>query len=237
MESIRKIIKTMIGGILLFYAFESIGQNIYDFPTIYYNTDTNRCVMNRDENSLVKDSNGLYVKFFASVEIPILEVNDSRLVKMIDSCVDAAKGYLQYPDSSGYFVELILYERHDDSTALEFSIRPFSNYYMGYEILSDWDEAYYEWYGHGFKDLQGGFFLNNILCIVASAHWVDYERASFLFSPTQETIKLMMYRPTVTLIDPDQVRIVVNGKYYFDECKSIHKSSDIRKSVKIDFAK
>lgn len=142
MESICKIIKTILGGIMALLTFECLGQNIYDSPTVYYNTDTTRCVKDRDESTLSKDSSGLYCEFFASVEMPILKVEDEQLINMIDSCVDAAMGYLQYPDSSGYFVELNLFH-NDDSSVIEFVIRPYSNYYMGFQVVSEWDETFF----------------------------------------------------------------------------------------------
>lgn len=236
MESICKIIKTILGGIMALLTFECLGQNIYDSPTVYYNTDTTRCVKDRDESTLSKDSSGLYCEFFASVEMPILKVEDEQLINMIDSCVDAAMGYLQYPDSSGYFVELNLFH-NDDSSVIEFVIRPYSNYYMGFQVVSEWDETFFEWYGHGYKDLQGGFFWNNILCVVASYHWVDFKRASCLFSPTQDVLKLKLYRPTEILIDLDPERISVKGDYYFDECDSTQNAFDMQNLVKINFAR
>lgn len=237
MESIRKIIKIMFLGIMVICAFEGVGQNIYEFPTLYYNMDTNRCVKDRDESTLAKDSIGLYCEFWASVEMPILNVEDKQLINMIDSCVDAAKGYLQYPDSSGYFVELILFERYDDPNVIGFAVRPISNYYMGILIVDDLDAACYEWFGYGNKDLHGGFYWNNVLCVVASSFRVDFMRASCLFSPTQDTMKLKLYRPTRCFIDHDQERISVTGEYYFDECIPTQESDDLQKSVKISFAK
>ena len=228
MELVCKIIRKSVLAAVLLYSLGCMGQNIYNSETIYYHIDTTQCVDNDarfwkgdtlNEYAGSRDSIGLYFRFRENVDIPIVTVNDDNIVRIIYSCIiDASKtNDLHFPDSSGYFVELLIYQKRDDSLTLCLQATPYCNYYMA-DVLSDWrDDIVYEWFGRKTKNLQGCFFLNDILCVVASSGMVDYERASCLFTPTQSTIRLALFYPII-----QKVRGYYHSRprsdYYFYGC-------------------
>lgn len=228
MEILRKIIRIIIGGIVFLHAFECIGQNIYNSKTIYYNMDTLRCVdnvaqfseRNKTQNHAGNPdsiSKWMYCEFKKNIDLPIVTVNDTEIIHLIDSCIiDAGKSnYLMFPDSSGYFVQLLIYEKSDDSLSLSMSITPISNYYMARTLADDRNDVLYEWYGYREKNLQGCFFLNNILCVIATYANLDYKRASCLFSHTQSTIRLALYDPIALFVS---IKDTWSKCYYYFNC-------------------
>lgn len=221
------IIKIIILGIVFTHSMECTGQNTYK-SSIYYNMDTVRCV-DKDvrfwEGGMLKfyegnpDSTGLYCTFKKNIEIPVVAINDDNVVHIIDSCIiDATKNdFFQFPDSSGFFIELHIFEVPEDSLMLGLAVAPYPNYYMA-EVLSNYrNEVFYEWYGYKEKELHGCFFINNILCVISSQGWVDYTRASCLFPSTESRMTLALFSP---------IRMIVSNNtwskcyYYFSNCDS-----------------
>lgn len=204
-------------------SFGCIGQNIYDSRTIYYNMDTLQCVdkdsrfWEGDELNIHAgnpDSSGLYCVFSKDIDVPFVTVTDDSIIRLLDSClIHATKNdYLQFPDSSGYFIELHIFEPKEDSLRLGVVATPHPNYYMA-EILSGFrNDLYYEWYGYREKDLQGCFFVNNILCVISSPGWMDYKKASWLFPQTESTITLKLFSPIICLVKDDPPQ---RGFYYY----------------------
>ena len=112
-------------------------------------------------------------------------------------------------------MELRIFDKTGDSLKLGLSINPIHNYYMA-EILSGFrDNAYDEWFGHNEKNLQGCFFLKNILFVIISYGWVEYDRASCLFPKTDSTIRISLYSPIRKIITTD---IWFKEDYFFQEC-------------------
>ena len=230
MELVCKIIRKSIWVIVLLYSLGCMGQNIYNSETIYYHIDTTQCVdkdarfwkgdtLNKYAGS--RDSIGLYFTFKEYDDVPIVTVNDENIIRLIDTCIiNALKtNYLQFPDSSGYFVELLIFDKKDDSLTLGIKALPISNYYMG-EVLTNWrrNDIMYEWYGRKSKYLRGCFFWNNILCVVDSWGYIDYERASCLFTPTHSTIRLALYYTLIYKLDTTSSWTKFNRYYFFPNC-------------------
>jgi len=228
MASICKIVKNVFEGIVVSLSLQCAGQNIYNSGTVYYNMDTIRCIDNDtrfweggkiNPHSGNPDSSSLYCTAKETVTVPFVTVNDENIVRMVDSCqFDAAKNdYLLFPDSSGYFVELYLFERTDDALPLGLAIKPYSNYYMA-DILSGFrNDVFCEWYGHKEKELLGCFFQNNILCVITYQGWLDSNRVSCLFFQIESTLTLALFSPIVTEVSlatmPDYYY------YYFHDCE------------------
>ncbi len=192
--------------------------------------DTSRCVNKdtqfREEDRLNHDSDSCI--FEKNIDIPVVTVNDDNIIHLIDSCLnDSYKcDYLLFPDSSGFFVELLIFDKTEDSLTLGLSITPISNYYMA-DILADWrNEVVYEWYGRNFKDVQGCFLYKGIVCVVTSFGSVDYDRASCLFSGTHSTIRIALFSPIVKKITQG---VRPNYYYYFNECGHEHKPTELKK--------
>lgn len=228
MESIRKIMMSILLGLIFMHSLDCTGQNIYGSETIYYNMDTLRCIDNDSRfwegDKLISDSGNpdsatLYCTFKKNIDIPIVTVNDYNLVRILDTCLyEVSKyDYLHFPDSSGYFVEIRVFDRQGDSSKFGLSINPIPNYYMA-DILSSFrDDAYNEWFGYNEKNVQGCFFLKNILYVITSYGWVDYNRASCLFSQTESTIKLSLYSPIRRIVTNERWN---NYSYFFHNCKT-----------------
>lgn len=198
--------------------------------------DTVRCVNNDvrfwEGNELMPysgnpDSAGLYCIFKKAIDIPIVTVNNESIIYLIDSClIDAVRSnYLQFPDSSGYFIELLFSEKKGDSLVSVMSITPVSNYYMAEILSSDRNEMLYEWYSCNEKNLQGVFFLNNILCVITSYGCFDYERVSCLFSQTQSTIKLALFSPIRMIVSNN---IWSHSYHHIYNCAPIINPTDTR---------
>ena len=223
-------------GYFFIHSFECIGQNVYTSKAIYYNMDTTRCVENtagflegdkKKSLSGNSDSAGSYCVFKRNINLPIVTVNDDNIIQLLDTCIfNAIKDdHLQFPDSSGFFVELLLFEKNDDSLSFGVQATPISNYYMA-EILSSWrNDVIYEWYGNEEKELQGCFFLNDILCVVTNYAWFNYERASCLFSITHSTLRLSLFSPIITIVSGKR-RDWYKCECYFIDCGSSHKPVD-----------
>lgn len=234
MESICKIIRTFIWVTFLFIDIGCLGQNIYDSSDIYYNMDTTRCVNNdvrfwewRETHPHMGnfDSAYMYCILKKYIDIPIVTVNDDSIIHLIDSCIIDAKRrkYLQFPDSLGYFVELVFYP---DSLMSMLAITTVSNYYMAEMLSSEQNEVFQEWYGCNEKNIQGAFYLNNILCVIASYGLFDYGRASCLFSQTQSSIRIALFSPIKMIVLDDTLS---SFDYYFPDCDSEPKSTDAKK--------
>ena len=229
MESFCKIAKILLWGFFFTNTIECVGQNTYNYKIKYYNMDTLRCAEsdsrlgdgdNRISNSGNSDSSWLYCIFKKNIDIPIVTVNDVNLIHLLDSFLfEASKwNYLQFPDSSGYFVELCIYDIIGDTSKMGLSITPINNYYMA-EILSGFrDDAYNEWFGYNEKNIQGCFFMNNILFVINSYGWVAYDRASCLFTKTDSTFRLSLYSPITTIRTND---IWFKEEFFFQVC--VHK--------------
>lgn len=172
--------------------------------------DTTRCV-DRDirfwkgdktnTDSCGIDSSSLCCILKEKIEVPIVILNDEKVYHLLDSCLTdtALMNHTQFPDSSGYFVELFVFEMYD-SLKLGLKVRPYSNYYMA-DVLSNFrNDVYYEWYGYKAKELWGCFFLNNVLCVISSQGWVDKKRASCLFSLTESALMLALFSPIITKV-------------------------------------
>lgn len=230
MESIRKIVISFLGVIALSHSVGCVGQNIYNSNSVYYNWDTLLCVDEKvspkkdDEHKPYSGSSDSiryyysHCKFNKTIDLPIVTVTDENIINKIDSClIDAYQSdYLLFPDSSGYFIELYIYEP-DDSLSLGMSITPFSNYYMA-EILSDWrNDVVNEWFGRNYKDLHACFYKNGILCIVTSSGRINYKRASCLFPNTQSSIKLVLFSPIIGIVNGSHVT-QLKYYYFFREC-------------------
>ena len=193
--------------------------------------DTIRCVDNDprfwDGDEIIpwagnQDSIGLYCILKEEIDLPIVRVNDENIIHFIDSTLTYASkdGYLQFPDSSGYFVELLI---NDDSLMFDMSISPIPNYHMARILASDNDEMLLEWYGHKEKYLHGCFFLNDILYVVASYYRVNYKKVSCLFPQTQSTIILKLYAPIVTIVSNSKWATFHHHLY---DCDSLKNSSN-----------
>ena len=228
MVHICKIIRTILWGMILSHPFGCIGQNVYNSRTIYYNMDTMQCV-DKDArfwggDSLNihagnPDSTGLYCVLADNIEVPLVTVNDDNIIHLLDSClIDATKDiFLQFPDSSGYFVELEIINVVEDSLKLKIAITLHPNYYMA-EILSrDLNEIVYELKGFKLWELHGCFFRNDILCVIVTRGGMDYKRASCLFSQTESTIMLAIYSPFIWLVT-DEYPVHGSYDYYFKDC-------------------
>lgn len=233
MGSFCKIIRISILGIFLITDIGCLGQNIYASSDIYYNMDTARCVDNEvrfwewresHPHSGKSDSAYMYCTFKKYIDIPIVTVNDDSIIHLIDSCLIDAKRrqYLQFPDSFGCFVELVFYP---DSLMNILAITTISNYYMAEILSSDRNEVFQEWYGCNEKNIQGAFYLNNILCVIASYGLFDYGRASCLFSQTQSNIKIALFSPIKMMVLGDTLS---SFDYYFPNCDSESKSTDTK---------
>lgn len=232
MVSFRRIIRTSILGIFLIIDIGCLGQNIYA-SDIYYNMDTARCVDNEVQfwesrrshpHSGSSDNAYMYCTFKKYIDIPIVTVNEDSIIHLIDSCLIDAKRrqYLQFPDSSGCFVELVFYP---DSLMNILAITTISNYYMAEILSSDRNEVFQEWYGCNEKNIQGAFYLNNILCVIASYGLFDYGRASCLFSQTQSNIRIALFSPIKMMVLDDTLS---SFDYYFPNCDSESKSTDTK---------
>lgn len=192
--------------------------------------DTMRCV---DQNvrfwegdnliphSVNSDSVGLYSISTKNMEIPFVKINDSNIINKLDTClIEASRcDYLQFPDSSGYFVELFVFEETDDSLKLGMSIKPISNYYMAEHLASWRNDIVYDWYGHNDKDVQGCFFMNDILCVVTSFGGMNYEKASCLFSDTDTKLRLVLLSPKIMKVTRGNQP---EYSYYFNACDTIN---------------
>lgn len=233
MGSFCKIIRTSILGIFLIIDIGCLGQNIYASSDIYYNMDTARCVDNEVQfwerreslpHSGNSDSAYMYCTFKEYIDIHIVTVNDDSIIHLIDSCIIDAKrrNYLQFPDSLGYFVELVFYP---DSLMSMLAITTISNYYMAEMLSSEQNEVFQEWYGCNEKNIQGAFYLNNILCVIASYGLFDYGRASCLFSQTQSSIRIALFSPIKMIVLDDTLSSL---DYYFPDCDSEPKSTDTK---------
>lgn len=233
MESICKIIRTCLWGILFSNSFGCLGQNIYSSSDIYYNMDTARCVDNEvrfwewresHPHSGNSDSAYMYCTFKKYIDIPIVTVNDDNIIHLIDSCLIDAKRrkYLQFPGSFGCFVELVFYP---DSLMSILAITTISNYYMAEMLSSDRNEVFQEWYGCNEKNIQGAFYLNNILCVITSYGLFDYGRASCLFSQTQSSIRIALFSPIKMIVLDDTLS---SFDYYFPNCDSESNSTDTK---------
>jgi len=222
-----------------FHTFECVGQNIYNSKSIYYNMDTLRCVENvalfRERNKTQNHAGNtdsirewMYCTFKKNIDLPIVTVNNVEIIHIIDSCIiDAGESnYLKFPDSSGYFVELLIFEKSDDSSMSEMTITPISNYYMGWSLAHERNDVLYEWYGYREKNLRGCFFLNDILCVIATYANVDYKRASCLFSNTQSTIRLALFIPISLMVSLDNTWS--KCEYQFENCVYEHKHTNIK---------
>ena len=232
MGSFCKIIRISILGIFLIIDIGCLGQNIYA-SDIYYNMDTARCVDNEVQfwewrrshpHSGSSDNAYMYCTFKKYIDIPIVTVNEDSIIHLIDSCLIDAKRrqYLQFPDSFGCFVELVFYP---DSLMNILAITTISNYYMAEILSSDRNEVFQEWYGCNEKNIQGAFYLNNILCVIASYGLFDYGRASCLFSQTQSNIRIALFSPIKMMVLGDTLS---SFDYYFPNCDSESKSTDTK---------
>lgn len=206
--------KTMLLVMAFSRSFGCIGQNVYKSNIVYYNMDTARCVdydarfweggkFNTYAGN--PDSINLYCVLKKNLELPIVTINDDKIKSILDSCLtDAPKcNYLKFPDTSGYYVEILIGEKSNDSSMLDLSITPYSNYYMATSLGKH--EFFYEWFGYYEKNLRGCFFMNDILCVVISLCKMDYgEKASCLFSQTNSTLRLALFSPIrpIVLQDP-----------------------------------
>jgi len=227
-----KIIRISILGIFLIIDIGCLGQNIYA-SDIYYNMDTARRVDNEVQfwewrrshpHSGSSDNAYMYCTFKKYIDIPIVTVNEDSIIHLIDSCLIDAKRrqYLQFPDSFGCFVELVFYP---DSLMNILAITTISNYYMAEILSSDRNEVFQEWYGCNEKNIQGAFYLNNILCVIASYGLFDYGRASCLFSQTQSNIRIALFSPIKMMVLDDTLS---SFDYYFPNCDSESKSTDTK---------
>lgn len=232
MGSFCKIIRISILGIFLIIDIGCLGQNIYA-SDIYYNMDTARRVDNEVQfwewrrshpHSGSSDNAYMYCTFKKYIDIPIVTVNEDSIIHLIDSCLIDAKRrqYLQFPDSFGCFVELVFYP---DSLMNILAITTISNYYMAEILSSDRNEVFQEWYGCNEKNIQGAFYLNNILCVIASYGLFDYGRASCLFSQTQSNIRIALFSPIKMMVLDDTLS---SFDYYFPNCDSESKSTDTK---------
>lgn len=228
-----KIIRTSILGFFLIIEIEGLGQNIYASSDIYYNMDTARCVDNKARfwewreshpHSGNSDNAYMYCTFKKYIDIPIVTVNDDSIIHLIDSCLIDAKRrkYLQFPDSFGCFVELVFYP---DSLMSILAITTISNYYMAETLSSVRNGVFQEWYGCNEKNIQGAFYQNNILCVIASYGLFDYGRASCLFSQTQSNIRIALFSPIKMIVLDDTWS---SFDYYFPNCDSEPKSTDTK---------
>lgn len=228
-----KIIRTSILGFFLIIEIEGLGQNIYASSDIYYNMDTAWCVDNKvrfwewresHPHSGNSDNAYMYCTFKKYIDIPIVTVNDDSIIHLIDSCLIDAKRrkYLQFPDSFGCFVELVFYP---DSLMSILAITTISNYYMAEILSSDRNGVFQEWYGCNEKNIQGAFYQNNILCVIASYGLFDYGRASCLFSQTQSNIRIALFSPIKMIVLDDTWS---SFDYYFPNCDSEPKSTDTK---------
>lgn len=219
-------------GIFLIIDIGCLGQNIYA-SDIYYNMDTARRVDNEVQfwewrrshpHSGSSDNAYMYCTFKKYIDIPIVTVNEDSIIHLIDSCLIDAKRrqYLQFPDSFGCFVELVFYP---DSLMNILAITTISNYYMAEILSSDRNEVFQEWYGCNEKNIQGAFYLNNILCVIASYGLFDYGRASCLFSQTQSNIRIALFSPIKMMVLDDTLS---SFDYYFPNCDSESKSTDTK---------
>lgn len=226
MESFCKIAIILLFGLFFTNTIECVGQNIYNSKTSYYNMDTTLCVDSDsrfgDGDKLISnagnpDSSWMYCVFKKNIEIPIVTINDSNLIHLLDSILfEASKlNYLQFPDSSGYFVELRIFDKTGDTSKMGLSINPISNYYMAKILSGLFDDVLYEWCGYNEKNAQGCFFLDNILFVINSYGWVDYDKASCLFTKTDSTCRLSLYSPIITIIKKD---IWFKEEYFFQVC-------------------
>lgn len=227
MVSFRKITRVVLGHLFLFHSLCCMGQNVYNSGTIYYNMDTMRCV-DKDirfwDGDILKpysgdkDSTSLYCVLREKIEVPIVIFNNDNINHLLDSCFfdTTMRVSLQYPDSSGYFIELYIFENQEDTSMLGLAIRPCSNYYMA-ELLSDFfrNDVYYEWYGYKAKELLGCFYWNNILCVISSQGWIDSKRVCCLFSHTKSTITLALFSPIVFRVSKYTPPTYY---YYFHNC-------------------
>lgn len=238
MVEVCKIIRNIIlCGMFFFQTFSSMGQSVYSSRTVYYNMDTSHCV-DRDarfwEGCHLKrlagnpDSAGLYCKFKENLDLPIVTVNDEKINRILDDCMlNASKSNdLQFPDSSGYFVELFVYDEANDS--LQMAIKPFTNYCMSEMLLPSANDACCEWYGYNAKEVQACFFRNDILCVVTSLGRLDYEKVSCLFSSTSYTLRIVLFEPIIFLMkNPGYDYQDYDEFYYcFPDCGSSQKSHE-----------
>jgi len=234
--------RAFIWGMIISHSFGCVGQNVYNSGTIYYNMDTLRCVDKDvrfwDGDKLNPkagnpDSIGLYCTTRIKIDVPVVTATDDNLNLWLDSClVDASKSdYLQFPDSSGYFVELLLFDKKEDSSYLGISATPYSNYYMGM-ILPGWqDEVVYEFYGHPEKVLHGCFFINDILFVVTSYWGMDYGKAACLFPPSQSSLQLVLFTPVVIKITNSAQS---SHEYFFIPCDAVPETTEVDESAVAD---
>lgn len=221
------MIKAILFIIVLSLSFVCFGQNIYDSRTTYYNMDTIRCV-DRDirfwEDDKITsysgnpDSTSLYCIFKEKIEIPIVTVNDDNIFQIIDSClIDATESnYLQFPDTSGCFVNIYISKTKADHSRVCMSVTPFSNYYMAEVLLGYRENTFYDWYGYKERVLHGCFFRDDILCVITSSGRLNNNIASCLFLKTESKMTLMLFSPIVTAVT-DQTESVF---YYYHDCNT-----------------
>ncbi len=218
------------------HSFGCVGQNVYNSKTIYYNRDTIWCVdkdVRAGEGDKTKsyvdnfEKPYLYCEFKKSIDIPIVTVNDDNIIQLIDSCIiNASKdNHLQFPDSSGYYVELLIFDNTNDSLTLGVQATPICNYYMAKLLDIDLNDILYEWFGYNAKDVHGCFFMNDILCVVTSLGIFDNKRVSCFFSDTQATLSLMLFSPIILAVSNDK-GFNYQYYYYFNDCNSTHKSQE-----------
>lgn len=235
MVSICKIKRFILWGMFFTHSFGCVGQNVYNSKTIYYNRDTIWCV---DKDDRIREGDKtkflldnyekpyLYCEFKKNIDIPIVTVNDDNIIHLIDSCINTAlrSNDLQYPDSSGFFVELLIYDKRNDSLTLGIEATSYRNYIMANVLKIDLNDILNEWFGYNAKDVHGCFFRNDILCIVTSLGNTDYKRASCHFSDTQDSLRLVLFSPIIWAI-PEKQSDYYQYYYYFNECNSIHQSA------------
>lgn len=211
---------------VLSHSLGCMGQNVYNSSTVYYNMDTLRCVDNNVQfwerfNAGNIDSAGWYCTFKKYIDLPVLKVNDDFIFHLIDSSLNEVPEWddLQFPDSSGYYIEISIYEKRDDSSMLVLSVSPSSNYYMSNFVINPHEEVVYEWFGIRLHNFEGCFYYNNILCIVESDGRLDYEnKASCLFANTQSSIRIELYSPVLQIVQEGSYVAPRFWDYFFHKC-------------------
>lgn len=207
--------KKIIGIIIVcIIPYVGISQNFYknSFEK-YYNMDT--------VNNIFTDS----------INLPVLEIINSKLLKSIDKCVrNYEKKVSSTPDSLGsYFMIYISYQ--DDLFYFGLTISPEPNFYMSlmYNSMKAFNRSYKELSLNYIQDsYYGCFYYKGYLFIVERVHSANICIFPKLFNISSRNMDIMIYKnlhkgfyrddDMYTLISHSyEMRVKKNGKIDFDK--------------------
>ena len=221
MENICKLKQLLTLILILLTETPAISQNYYPDCAEYYNMDTTNSKLearNFFEGYTVFDTipisvipDKLYNVYKMSLSIPLLSVKENDLLCILKSVLQKSFSDMFFLapstsgdyDTSGYFVDILIQNKSQDS--FDVQVSPHLNYYM-YNLLSGAQRSG--------VNLAGCFYYDSLLCIVHSWH-VDPRNLNCYWDITDSYQRINIYQKEFErLIFKDSV-------YYFHikKCK------------------